>query len=296
MKPIATRVVPFPPTLARGASPTLYIEHASWRQRPGSPGPRPTHVHDVYHIVAVVAGSGSFLLGAGPVAVQAPYLVLTAPGLPHTFKGTPGDSTVYSELTFHARDARGAILRLPWDGLLRCCLGGDPPRTPVYAACSAALADAIDSLAWDLTGLAESPHPQAEGLARGLVDAGVFAVYRHLAEQSASTHRSDPVERIRQRLRDAHHPPLADLAREAGLDPKHLARAFRQRFGLPPVQYRQRVMVERAAVLLRSTDLPLEEVAITAGFEDPAYFNRLFARLIGEPPGRWRRRHLGGEG
>jgi AraC-like DNA-binding protein len=32
----------------------------------------------------------------------------------------------------------------------------------------------------------------------------------------------------------------------------------------------------------------VEEAALTAGFSEPAYFSRVFARRFGVPPSRWR--------
>jgi len=50
---------------------------------------------------------------------------------------------------------------------------------------------------------------------------------------------------------------------------------------------RRRMQLERAIGLLCS-GTSVKEAALGAGFSDPAYFSRVFARRFGVPPSRWR--------
>lgn len=86
-------------------------------------------------------------------------------------------------------------------------------------------------------------------------------------------------------------PTVAELARECGLSPAYFARAFRRTTDTTPHQWLIRRRVERARELLLAGDLPLADIAATCGFVDQSHFSRLFARIEGETPGRWRRRH-----
>jgi AraC-like DNA-binding protein len=45
--------------------------------------------------------------------------------------------------------------------------------------------------------------------------------------------------------------------------------------------------LERAIGRLRS-GTPVKGAALEAGFSEPAYFSRMFARRFGVPPSRWR--------
>ena len=45
-----------------------------------------------------------------------------------------------------------------------------------------------------------------------------------------------------------------------------------------------------AVELLTHSGLPVSQVGFRLGFADPAYFNRFFSRMQGEPPSRFRRR------
>jgi len=80
---------------------------------------------------------------------------------------------------------------------------------------------------------------------------------------------------------------IEDLARVAGITPRHLIRSFRKATGLPPHAYLRQLRVERARGMLRE-DTPLAEVALAAGFADQSHLTRVFRQLTGTTPGRYR--------
>ncbi len=81
---------------------------------------------------------------------------------------------------------------------------------------------------------------------------------------------------------------VAELASVAGCSPSQLERRMRKTFGLPAGKYVLRARVDRAAELLATTDRPLAEVAVAAGFYDQADFSNRFARLTNETPAQFR--------
>lgn len=81
---------------------------------------------------------------------------------------------------------------------------------------------------------------------------------------------------------------LADLAAVAGLSLYCLARRFRAEFGMPPHEFLVRERLDAAMRLLRRGDLPLKAVAAQCGFSDQSHMTRVFRRLTGITPGRYR--------
>lgn len=79
-------------------------------------------------------------------------------------------------------------------------------------------------------------------------------------------------------------PPLDELALLVGLSQFHFCRAFKKSMGLSPIQYLIAQRMERAARLLAATQLPIAEIAQSVGYEDPAYFTRLFRQKTGMTP------------
>lgn len=59
---------------------------------------------------------------------------------------------------------------------------------------------------------------------------------------------------------------------------------FRREVGMTPLQYRDKLLLDRAVVLLRSGDIGINEVAQILGFGDPAYFSRFFKKHMGCSP------------
>jgi AraC family transcriptional regulator len=81
---------------------------------------------------------------------------------------------------------------------------------------------------------------------------------------------------------------LADLAKEAGMSPFHFTRSFKRATGLPPHQFLATRRVERAKILLKSTQLPIVEIAYRVGYENVSHFSHLFKRVTGGTPSEFR--------
>jgi AraC family transcriptional regulator len=82
---------------------------------------------------------------------------------------------------------------------------------------------------------------------------------------------------------------LDELAAATGLSPYHFARQFKRSTGLSPHQYLVRERVERAKLLLRAQrNKGLAAIAQEVGFADQSHFGRLFKRLVGVTPRRYR--------
>ena len=78
------------------------------------------------------------------------------------------------------------------------------------------------------------------------------------------------------------------LADTAGLSMYHFARAFKQSEGITPHEYLVQCRVRRARELLRSSELPLAEIARACGFSDQSHCARRFREHFGVTPSRYR--------
>jgi AraC family transcriptional regulator len=85
---------------------------------------------------------------------------------------------------------------------------------------------------------------------------------------------------------------LGEIAAAVGVHPVHLARAFRRQHGSTPGDYIRTLRVEFACRQLTTSDIPMVQVALSAGFPDQSHFTKAFRRQMQMTPGEFRR-HFG---
>ncbi len=83
--------------------------------------------------------------------------------------------------------------------------------------------------------------------------------------------------------------PVEEMIRQSGLAERTFKRRFTQATGFSPIDYVQRLRVEDAKRRLERTEAPVDEISWKVGYEDPAFFRRLFKRTTGLSPGLYRR-------
>lgn len=84
--------------------------------------------------------------------------------------------------------------------------------------------------------------------------------------------------------------PLEEMMRRAALSERTFKRRFTAATGLSPIAYVQRLRIEDAKRRLERTEASVDEISWQVGYEEPAFFRRLFKRVTGVAPGSYRRR------
>jgi AraC family transcriptional regulator len=88
---------------------------------------------------------------------------------------------------------------------------------------------------------------------------------------------------------------LSDIAAAVDIHPTYLARAFRRQFGCSLGDELRRLRVEFACRKLADADLPLNLVALDAGFADQSHFSKVFKRHMGMTPAQFKNSRPGRE-
>ncbi|HLV20759.1 MAG TPA: helix-turn-helix domain-containing protein [Polyangiaceae bacterium] len=83
--------------------------------------------------------------------------------------------------------------------------------------------------------------------------------------------------------------PVEEVVRRSGLAERTFKRRFQNATGHAPLTYVQHLRVQEAKRRLERTDESIEQIGWHVGYEDPAFFRRLFKRLTGITPGHYRR-------
>ena len=84
------------------------------------------------------------------------------------------------------------------------------------------------------------------------------------------------------------HLSVQQVADYVKLDRTYLYRLFKQQMGMSIVEYINRRRVSRAEVMLIDMQISVKDVAFSVGFSDPMYFSRVFKRLNGITPTKFK--------
>lgn len=82
---------------------------------------------------------------------------------------------------------------------------------------------------------------------------------------------------------------LEDLANQLHFHPNYCVAFFNHYFGMPPLRYVSKMRVERAKSLLKTTSLPIADIAAATGYRDLFHFSRRFKEQTGYTPSDYRR-------
>ncbi len=86
------------------------------------------------------------------------------------------------------------------------------------------------------------------------------------------------------------HLSVPALAKRALMSPRNFARLFRREVGVTPAAYVESLRLERARLLLETTDLQVHEIARRCGFGTVETLRRAFARRLRVSPAEYRTR------
>lgn len=79
-----------------------------------------------------------------------------------------------------------------------------------------------------------------------------------------------------------------DIASYIGISRSHLFRAFKQHTGTSPKEYLTNFRITQACHLLKHTELSIQSIANSVGFDNGLYFSKVFHQKKGIAPSQWR--------
>lgn len=98
------------------------------------------------------------------------------------------------------------------------------------------------------------------------------------------------LKHIRDILHDRFNEPLtlSEIGKCVGIHPVHVASVFRERYGCSVGTYLRQLRIEFACRKISTSNAPLAEVALAAGFAHQSQFSRTFKRVMGLTPAQYR--------
>lgn len=248
------------------------------------------YFHNCMEIGYLLEGSGVIHLGDKEVAYSAPCVVLIPPHIPHT----------------NQVDA-GQVCRWKW-------MYVDPLRMlpTLSPRLSSMLAEYLCILGGNACVLREDEHPRIcamvavileelenkqqhyHHVVRSLFNALFLMLMRSInAREQKERYVNEQLGCIfpavtyiaENYMKDVNLDSLSQLCHVSS---SHFRRLFKQVLGWSPMDYVQKVRIDRACVLLYGGDLSMAEISQQVGYPSLSSFNRQFRRLHDMSPNQWR--------
>lgn len=111
-------------------------------------------------------------------------------------------------------------------------------------------------------------------------------IHRLCLSRSTTDDQAVQIDRLIIRLNQQYMDPwdLSAMAKFCSLSPYYFAHQFKAVTGIAPVQYLNRLRIEKAKELLLTEDLSVSEAATLVGYRDPLYFSKVFKKATGSSP------------
>ena len=238
----------------------------------------PRHVHDVLTLGVFGEGNGTIRVRGGDQRAAAGMLLAIAPNEVHSAEPFRGTGWTYRSICPSA-----TLLAHAFDG-----------SVPGFSFGQPVIDDATLAREVGAAHQALSSGPTTFETEVRVVELVRRAVRRHASVRSEAPSGIAPAREITARVgglmeaRLAGPLHLADIARECGVSPFQLIRAFHAVFGVPPHAYLMQVRLRRArAMLVRGESITT--AAFACGFVDQSHLTRVFKRYYGMTPGAYSR-------
>lgn len=87
------------------------------------------------------------------------------------------------------------------------------------------------------------------------------------------------------------HMSLEDISTHLGITPEYASICFRKHMGISVMKYFKKIKIDRAKVLLLTTNKSMLDIAISLGFYDQSHFSRTFKAFEGVSPSKFKNTH-----
>jgi AraC-like DNA-binding protein len=239
------------------------------------------HHHAELEFNLVTQGAGLYLLDNRKYQIRRGDLLWLFPAQEHVLI----EQTLDFEMWIGVFKPK-AVRRIATDANAQVLRQADPAGEYCRRLPQDALAR-LDGLFAEVAAAHDRPGPFNAGLGFALLNA--WQHFEHAAD--VPVHDVHPaVEKAARLIRnEAVALRLDELARRSGLSAPRLSRLFKQQTGIAMVDFRNRQRIERFLQLYGTGQrLTMLDAALEAGFGSYPQFHRVFKRVMGRSPGKYR--------
>ena len=235
------------------------------------------HTHNHMELFYIVGGKGQFLIQDQLYPVNANNLVIINPNVPHT------------EVSLNAQPLEYIVLGI--EGVELASSEHSNGRFSMLdhfesVEISGCLRNILREMELKSTGYEDVCQAYMEILIIRLMRSTALSVPAQPQQISANRQCAAVKRYIDQHFKETL--TLDQLAEEAHMNKFYLSHAFKQEFGVSPINYLISCRIEESKYLLADTDLSISQIAQLLNFSSPSYFSQVFRRTQGVSPVEFR--------
>ncbi len=119
----------------------------------------------------------------------------------------------------------------------------------------------------------------------------MFSDYLILIDKNINKHNNEYVKKTIKYLQDNYRQKLSlsELAEEINLSCSYLSKLFKKEVNKTITEFLTEIRLEEAKNYLIDSNLPLKNISERVGFTEVSYFNKVFKKYEGLPPGKYRK-------
>ncbi|MGI5849574.1 MAG: helix-turn-helix domain-containing protein [Christensenellales bacterium] len=119
---------------------------------------------------------------------------------------------------------------------------------------------------------------------------GMLSSFTGLVFAAPDTKHTDTIQKVMEYINANYMKRISlnDISEHVAFSVSYLSRMFKEEKGLSLTSYINKVRIRNAKILLKQSDISLSQTAYLCGFDDQSYFSKVFKKLTGTTPGRYR--------
>ena len=257
------------------------------------------HMHDYIELQYILSGSGVHKIGEAQIPVKADDVFFTNCGTPHCFV-SDGDNPIelinccfMPELIINSAVMFNSLTSVAVDVLYKTVFPDEYAQKPfiyVYGG-----AQNMRSLFLTVYNEYQNSKMGSAGVMLGcLLQILVYftRLYQkqNLNNSAVYNAKTEYVNTVLRYIQKHYSTKISldELAKSAFLSPNHLCKVFKDITGTTMSEYIQKIRVEKACELLKTTNSNTDKIAESVGYDDASQFRRVFKKAVGVSPSVYR--------
>lgn len=231
------------------------------------------HGHNYTELFFIVSGKGQFLIQGQVYPVDVNNLIIINPNVPHT------------EASRNAQPLEYIVL-----GISGMELASDTNSNCRFCILDSYESKEISTCLRNILREMERKNPGYEDICQAYTEILTIRLMRSIAispQAEAQVVSGNQQCATVKRYIDLHFKEslsLEQLAEEAHMNKYYLSHAFKQEYGISPINYLISRRIEESKYLLSETDLSMSQIAHILGFSSLSYFSQVFRKAHGTSP------------